>query len=49
MRNNYWFQTDSFIIVWRHLPQYLPLSILFALLAILSVFLIFEGRNRGMD
>jgi hypothetical protein len=49
MKNNYWFQTDSFIKVLRQLEQYLPLSILFALLAVLFVFLIFEGRIRGMD
>jgi hypothetical protein len=49
MEKDYWFQTDSFIKVLRQLEQYLPLSNLSALLAVLSVFLIFEGRNLGTD
>lgn len=46
---DYCFQTSSLINILRQLAQYLPLSNLFALLAILSVFFILEGLNRGMD
>ena len=49
MKKDYWFQTDSLIKVLRQVEQYLPLSTRFALLAVLSVFLILEGRNLGTD
>ena len=49
MKKDYWLQTDSLIKVLRHFEQYLPLSNLFALLAVLLVFVILEGRNLGTD
>ncbi len=49
MKKDYWLQTDSLIKFLRQIEQYLPLSNLFALLAVLSVFFILEGRNLGTD
>jgi hypothetical protein len=49
MKRDYWFHTDSFSKDLRQVEQYLPLSNRFALLAVLSVFLILEGRNLGTD
>jgi hypothetical protein len=49
LNKDYSFQTEFFINELRQLEQYLPLSNLFALLAVLSVFLILEGRNLGID
>ena len=49
MKKDYWLQTDSLIKFLRQIEQYLPLSNLFALLAVLSVFFISEGRNLGID
>ena len=49
MKKDYWLQTDSLIKFLRQIEQYLPLSNLFALLAVLSVFFILEGRNLGID
>ena len=49
MKIDYWFQIDSLIKFLRQIEQYLPLSNLSALLAVLSVFVILAGRNLGTD